>query len=80
MSPLARGRLLVAGTAVTFGLMAVLARSLSHRAGAFTAGQLSVIRFALGALLSLLAFRLRPGLHAPRRLRLLSRRPCGPGR
>jgi drug/metabolite transporter (DMT)-like permease len=58
-------------SAICFGLMAVLARSLSHRAGAFTAGQLSVIRFGLGAALSLLAFRLRPGLHAPRRLRLL---------
>lgn len=66
-----RARLLLCASALCFGLMAVLARSLSHRAGAFTAGQLSVIRFALGALLSLLAFRLRPGLYAPRRLRLL---------
>ncbi len=66
-----RARLLLLGSAVCFGLMAVLARRLSHGLGAFTAGQLSVIRFALGAAFSLLAFRLRPGLHAPRRLRLL---------
>jgi drug/metabolite transporter (DMT)-like permease len=66
-----RARLLLVGSAVCFGLMAVLARRLSHGTGAFTAGQLSVIRFALGAAFSLLAFRLRPGLHAPRRLRLL---------
>jgi drug/metabolite transporter (DMT)-like permease len=66
-----RARLLLVGSALCFGLMAVLARRLSHGLGAFTAGQLSVIRFALGAGLSLLAFRLRPGLHAPRRRRLL---------
>jgi drug/metabolite transporter (DMT)-like permease len=51
--------------------MAVLARSLSHRAGAFSAGQLAVIRFGLGAAFSLVAFRIRPGLYAPRRLPLL---------
>jgi drug/metabolite transporter (DMT)-like permease len=51
--------------------MAVLARRLSHGRGAFTAGHLSVIRFALGAAFSLLAFRLRPGLHAPQRRPML---------
>ena len=66
-----RARLLLCGSALCFGLMAVLARRLSHGTGAFTAGQLSVIRFALGAVLSLLAFRLRPGLHAPRGPRML---------
>jgi drug/metabolite transporter (DMT)-like permease len=66
-----RARLLLVGTALCFGLMAVLARRLSRGEARFTAGQLSVIRFALGALLSLLAFRLRPGLYAPQRLRLL---------
>jgi drug/metabolite transporter (DMT)-like permease len=50
--------------------MAVLARRLG-RGGAFTAGQLAVIRFAAGAGFSLLAFRLRPGLYAPVHRRLL---------
>jgi drug/metabolite transporter (DMT)-like permease len=62
---------LLLGSALCFGLMAVLARRLSRGVGAFSAGQLSVIRFALGAAFSLLAFRLRPGLYAPRRQRLL---------
>jgi drug/metabolite transporter (DMT)-like permease len=66
-----RARLLLLGSALCFGLMAVLARRLSRGDGRFTAGQLSVIRFALGAGVSLLAFRLRPGLYAPRRRRLL---------
>ena len=66
-----RARLLLVGSALCFGLMAVLTRLLSRGAGAFTPGQLSVVRFALGAALSLLAFRLRPGLHAPRRRGLL---------
>ena len=66
-----RARLLLVGSAFCFGLMAVLARRLSHGPSAFTAGQLAVIRFGLGAAFSLLAFRLRPGLYAPRRLPLL---------
>ena len=66
-----RARLLLIGSALCFALMAVLARRLSRGAGAFTAGQLTLIRFALGAALSLLAFRIRPGLYAPRRLGLL---------
>ena len=66
-----RARLLLLGSALCFGLMAVLARRLSHGLAAFTAGQLSVIRFALGAAFSLLAFRIRPGLYAPRRRPLL---------
>jgi len=66
-----RARLLLLGSALCFGLMAVLARRLSHGASAFTAGQLSLVRFALGAAFSLVAFRLRPGLYAPRRRPLL---------
>ncbi len=66
-----RARLLLVGSALCFGLMAVLTRRLSHGLGAFTAGQLAVVRFALGAALSALAFRLRPGLYAPQRRRLL---------
>lgn len=66
-----RARLMLLGTAVSFGLMAVLARLLSRGPGGFSAGQLTVIRFVVGAAVSLLAFRLRPGLYAPRNRRLL---------
>jgi len=67
----ARARLLLLGSALAFGLMAVLARRLSRGEGAFSAGQLAVVRFAVGAAVSLAAFRLRPGLYAPRNRRLL---------
>jgi drug/metabolite transporter (DMT)-like permease len=67
----ARARLLLLASAVCFGLMAVLARLLSRGEGAFSAGQLTVIRFVVGAAVSLLAFRLRPGLYRPRNRRLL---------
>ncbi len=66
-----RARLLLLGSAGSFGLMAVLARRLSRGPGGFSAGQLTMIRFVLGAALSLVAFRLRPGLYAPRNRRLL---------
>jgi drug/metabolite transporter (DMT)-like permease len=58
-------------SAVCFGLMAVLARLLSRGPDGFSAGQLTVVRFVVGAAVSLLAFRLRPGLYAPRNRRLL---------
>ena len=67
----ARARLLLLGSAVAFGLMAVLARLLSRGPGGFSAGQLTVIRFVVGAAVSLAAFRLRPGLYRPRNRRLL---------
>jgi drug/metabolite transporter (DMT)-like permease len=67
----ARARLLLLGSAVSFGLMAVLARLLSRGHGAFSAGQLTVIRFVVGAAVSLAMFRLRPGLYAPHNRRLL---------
>lgn len=51
--------------------MAVLARRLSRGHGGFTAGHLSVIRFAVGAIVSILLFRLRPGTFRPRNFRLL---------
>ena len=70
MSGAARARLLLLGTAVTFGLMAVLARKLAA-AHAFTAGQLSVIRFGAGAAFSLAAFRLGLARYAPVNRRLL---------
>ena len=66
-----RARLLLLGSAASFGLMAVLARLLSRGEGAFSAGQLTVIRFVVGAAVSLVAFRLRPGLYAPHNRRLL---------
>ena len=66
-----RARVLLLASAVCFGLMAVLARRLSRGDGRFTAGQLSVVRFALGAAFSLLAFRVRPALYAPHNRRLL---------
>jgi drug/metabolite transporter (DMT)-like permease len=67
----ARARLLLLGSAVAFGLMAVLARLLSRGPGGFSAGQLTVVRFVVGAAVSLIAFRLRPGLYRPRNRRLL---------
>jgi drug/metabolite transporter (DMT)-like permease len=66
-----RARLLLLGSALSFGLMAVLARLLSRGPGSFSAGQLTVIRFVVGAAVSVAAFRLRPGLYAPRNRRLL---------
>jgi drug/metabolite transporter (DMT)-like permease len=66
-----RGRLLLLASAVCFGLMAVLARLLSRGPHGFSAGQLTVIRFVVGAAASLVAFRLRPGLYAPHNRRLL---------
>jgi drug/metabolite transporter (DMT)-like permease len=51
--------------------MAVLARLLSRGPAPFSAGQLTVIRFVVGAAVSLAAFRARPGLYRPRRKRLL---------
>ncbi len=66
-----RARFLLLGSAASFGLMAVLARSLSRGEAGFSAGQLTVIRFVIGAAVSMLAFRLRPGLYAPRNRRLL---------
>lgn len=65
----ARVELLAAG--VCFGLMAVLARLLSRGPGAFTAGHLSAVRFAVGALVSLFVFWVRPALYRPRNHRLL---------
>ncbi|BDG01988.1 DMT family transporter [Anaeromyxobacter oryzae] len=64
-------RLLLLGSAVSFGLMAVLARKLSRGDAAFSAGQLTVIRFVVGALVSLAAFRVRPALYRPHNRRLL---------
>ncbi|HTT71583.1 MAG TPA: DMT family transporter [Anaeromyxobacteraceae bacterium] len=72
-------RLELALSALCFGLMAVLARRLSRGPGGFTSGQLSVVRFVLGALVSLVAFRLRPGLYRPHNYRLLVSRGLSGG-
>jgi drug/metabolite transporter (DMT)-like permease len=55
----------LAGSAIAFGLMAVLARRVSRGAGGFTAGQLSVVRFAVGVLVSLVLFRVDRTLYRP---------------
>jgi drug/metabolite transporter (DMT)-like permease len=65
LSPKARARLQLLGSAVCFGLMAVLARRLSRGPTGFTPGQLAVVRFVVGAAVSLVAFRLKPGLYRP---------------
>jgi drug/metabolite transporter (DMT)-like permease len=73
----ARLELLLSG--VCFGLMAVLARRASRGPGLFTAGHLSVVRFAVGAGATLLLFRLRPGTYRPRNYRLLVSRGISGG-
>ena len=72
-------RLELLGSGLCFGLMAVLARGLSRGPGGFSAGHLSVIRFVVGALVSLLVFRIRPGLYRPRNHRLLIARGISGG-
>jgi drug/metabolite transporter (DMT)-like permease len=67
----ALARLELAGSALCFGLMAILARKLSQPGMGFSAGHLSVIRFVVGILLSLAAFRIWPGLFRPGNHRLL---------
>ena len=72
-------RLELLGSGLCFGLMAVLARKLSRGPGGFTAGHLSVVRFAVGAGVSLLVFRLRPGLYRPHDYRRLVARGVSGG-
>jgi drug/metabolite transporter (DMT)-like permease len=59
--------------------MAVLARRLSRAPGLFTPGHLSVVRFVVGALVSLALFRLRSGTFRPRNHRLLVSRGISGG-
>ncbi|HZY05506.1 MAG TPA: DMT family transporter [Anaeromyxobacteraceae bacterium] len=72
-------RLELVGSGLCFGIMAVLARKLSRGPGGFTAGHLSVVRFAVGALVSLLVFQLRPGTFRPHNYRLLVSRGISGG-
>ena len=64
MSPVrrarARARSLLFGSAVCFGLSAVLAR-LASRPGGMDGGQVTFVRFLLGAVAVGAVFRLRPG-------------------
>jgi drug/metabolite transporter (DMT)-like permease len=54
---------------VTFGLLAALTRIAAK--GGFSAGQISVLRFSVGIVLTLAWFGLRPGTFAPVKHRLL---------
>jgi len=76
-------RLQLVGSGICFGLMAVLARRLSRggpgATAGFTAGHLAVVRFVVGALVSLAVFRLRPGLYRPHNVRLLVSRGISGG-
>ncbi|HEX4844972.1 MAG TPA: DMT family transporter [Geothrix sp.] len=69
----------MAGSALCFGLMAILARKLTQPAVGFTAGHLAVLRFVVGAALSLAAFGLIPGLYRPCNYRLLVTRGLSGG-
>jgi len=69
----------LAGSALCFGLMAILARKLTLPGMGFTAGHLAVLRFVVGALVSLAAFGLIPGLYRPNNYRLLVTRGLSGG-
>ncbi|HET8724651.1 MAG TPA: DMT family transporter [Anaeromyxobacteraceae bacterium] len=84
MTPAARhgravARLELVGCGFFFGLMAVLGRMLSTGAVRFTPGQLSVVRFGVGAAASLAVFAVRPSLYRPRNVRLLVTRGVSGG-
>jgi len=72
-------RVELAGSALCFGLMAILARKLTQPDVGFTAGHLAVLRFVVGAALSLAAFGLIPGLYRPSNYRLLVMRGLSGG-
>jgi drug/metabolite transporter (DMT)-like permease len=59
----ASARFLLFASALNFGLMAALTRLTTH--GGFTAGQIAVVRFGVGILLTLGLFAGRPGTWAP---------------
>src|SRR5512133_2572205 len=62
-------RIQLFGSALLFGLMAALTR-ITTQAG-FSAGQIAVIRFSMGILLSLGLFAARPSTYAPVKRQLL---------
>ena len=75
----ALARLQLVGCGVFFGLMAVLGRMLATGPVRFTPGQLSVVRFGVGAAASLAVFAVRPSLYRPRNVRLLVTRGISGG-
>jgi drug/metabolite transporter (DMT)-like permease len=75
----ALARLELVGCGFFFGLMAVLGRLLATGPARFTAGQLSVVRFGVGAAASLAVFAVRPSLFRPRNVRLLVTRGLSGG-
>jgi drug/metabolite transporter (DMT)-like permease len=72
-------RLELVGCGAFFGLMAVLGRMLSTGPARFTPGQLSVVRFGVGAAASLAVFAVRPSLYRPRNVPLLVTRGLSGG-
>ena len=72
-------RVELAGSALCFGLMAILARKLTMPGMGFTAGHLAVLRFVVGALVSLAVFGLIPGMYRPSNYRLLVMRGVSGG-
>jgi len=66
-----RARVELFASGVLFGLMAALARLGSRGPGGFSGPQMTFLRMSLGAGLTLLLFRLRPGTWRPRRRGLL---------
>ncbi len=72
-------RLMLVGSAFCFGLMAILARKLTQPAMGFTPGHLAVLRFTVGAAVSLGAFAAIPGLYRPTNHRLLVARGLSGG-
>ena len=75
----ALGRLQLVGCGAFFGLMAVLGRMLATGPVRFTPGQLSVVRFGVGAAASLAVFAVRPSLYRPHNVRLLVTRGLSGG-
>jgi len=69
-----RARVELFFSAVLFGIMACLAKAASARADHFDAGQLTTIRFAVGAAITLGLFGARPGTFRPGRWPLLAAR------
>ncbi|MCX5730144.1 MAG: DMT family transporter [Deltaproteobacteria bacterium] len=77
--PRALPRLELVGSGICFGLMAVLGRLLATGPVHFTPGQLSVVRFGVGAAASLAVFAVRPSLFRPRNVGLLVTRGLSGG-
>ncbi len=75
----ALARLMMAGSGVFFGLMAVLGRMLATGPAHFTPGQLAVVRCGVGVAVSLAVFAVRPSLFRPVNYPLLVARELSGG-